>query len=155
MVHGDPVPVALEISDGSTNLYPQAEIYGDGVHITTVDLTHVGDGFYRYAGYVMPSNDIVTVVYIVYTDAIHTALAGYNRDIDTFCDTHDELDKFVEGTLTMKHILRLIGAALLGKSDGGGTASVLFRDIGDSKNRIEATITAVGNRTSVTLDASD
>ncbi len=64
------------------------------------------------------------------------------------------LDEVVEGTLTLRHILRLALATLAGKSAGGGTATITFRDNGDSKNRISATVDANGNRTAVTLDAA-
>ena len=61
------------------------------------------------------------------------------------------LDGIVEGTHTMREILRLLTAAMVGKSSGGGTATVTFRDIDDTKDRIVATVTTVGNRTTVTL----
>lgn len=64
------------------------------------------------------------------------------------------LDEVVEGTLTLRQILRLFLATLAGKSAGGGTATVTFRDNGDTKNRISATVDASGNRTAVTLDGA-
>lgn len=77
-------------------------------------------------------------------------------------DIHDQstalidaiLDEVVEGTLTLRQILRILLSALGGKSDGGGTANITFRDNGDTKNRIAATVDASGNRTAVSLDAS-
>lgn len=51
--------------------------------------------------------------------------------------------------------LKLALAVLTGKSSGGGTATLVFRDINDAKNRISATVDANGNRTAVgTRDAS-
>jgi hypothetical protein len=64
------------------------------------------------------------------------------------------LDDPVEGTFTMRQLLRLMASALFGKASGGGTATITFRDLGDSKNRITATVTANGDRTTVVLDAS-
>ena len=61
------------------------------------------------------------------------------------------LDENVEGTHTLREILRLLGAYAAGKSSGGGTATVTFRDMDDTKDRIVATVTSVGNRTGVTL----
>jgi len=61
------------------------------------------------------------------------------------------LDEIIEGTHTMRKIMRLLGAYAVGKSSGGGTASVTFRDIDDTKDRIVATVTEVGNRTDITL----
>ena len=64
------------------------------------------------------------------------------------------LDDPVEGSYTMRQLLRLMAAALFGKASGGGTATITFRDTGDSKDRITATVTSNGNRTVVVLDAS-
>ena len=64
------------------------------------------------------------------------------------------LDEVVEGTLTMRQMLRIMLAALAGKSAGGGTTTITFRDVADTKNRISATIDANRNRTSVTRDGS-
>ena len=64
------------------------------------------------------------------------------------------LDDPVEGSFTMRQLLRLMAAALFGKASGGGTATITFRDLGDSKDRITATVTSNGNRTTVVLDAS-
>jgi len=43
---------------------------------------------------------------------------------------------------------------LAGKTSGFGTGTVYFRDLGDSKNRIEAAVDGIGNRSSVTTDVS-
>ena len=64
------------------------------------------------------------------------------------------LDDPVEGSYTMRQLLRLMASALFGKASGGGTATITFRDLGDSKDRITATVTSNGNRTTVVLDAS-
>jgi hypothetical protein len=64
---------------------------------------------------------------------------------------HDEV---VEGSYTLRQLVRLMAAALLGKAAGMATTTGTFRDLGDTKNRITATITADGDRTAVTLDGS-
>jgi len=64
------------------------------------------------------------------------------------------LDEVVEGTLTFRQIQRIVLATLSGKSAGGGTATITFRDNADSKNRISATVDANGNRTAITLDGA-
>ena len=64
------------------------------------------------------------------------------------------LDDPVEGSYTMRQLLRLMAAALFGKASGGGTATITFRDTGDTKDRITATVTSNGNRTTVVLDGS-
>jgi len=60
----------------------------------------------------------------------------------------------VEGTLTNIQLKRILLSALAGKSTGGGTSSVAFRDIADSKNRITANVDENGNRTSITINGS-
>ncbi len=60
----------------------------------------------------------------------------------------------VEGALQFIHAIRIWLAALAGKSTGGGTTSVAFRDNADGKDRIAATVDTDGNRTEVTLDGS-
>jgi hypothetical protein len=64
------------------------------------------------------------------------------------------LDDPVEGAFTMRQLLRLMASALFGKASGGGTATITFRDLGDTKNRITATVTSNGDRTTVVLDGS-
>gem|GEM_PF-4790871 len=41
---------------------------------------------------------------------------------------------------------------LLGVASGGGTSTLVFRDKGDSKNRVSMTVDSAGNRSAVTLD---
>ena len=60
----------------------------------------------------------------------------------------------VEGAHTCKDFMRLIASILFGKVTGGGTANPKYRDMADSKNRIEGTVDANGNRTTVTKDAT-
>jgi hypothetical protein len=71
-----------------------------------------------------------------------------NQNADALLDRADAM-----GTgLTLRKILRGIGAALLGKVSGAGTASIVFRDVNDSKNVITATVDEDGNRSDVTTD---
>jgi hypothetical protein len=66
----------------------------------------------------------------------------------------EEVDN--DGTaISLRGAMKLILAVLTGKSSGGGTATIVFRDIADSKNRISATVDADGNRDAVgTRDAT-
>jgi hypothetical protein len=84
------------------------------------------------------------------------AIATGAIDADALAaDAVDEiLDEVVEGALTMRQILRLALATLAGKSSGGGTATIIFRDNADSKARITATVDANGNRTAMTVDGT-
>lgn len=60
----------------------------------------------------------------------------------------------IETSYTLKQSLRLILAALAGKLSGAGTTTVTVRDVGDSKDRLVATVDSSGNRTAVTKDVS-
>jgi hypothetical protein len=66
----------------------------------------------------------------------------------------DFWDEPMEGALTAREQMNINTAALAGKSSGGGTATIKFRDQADSKDRITATVTAEGDRTAVTADGS-
>jgi hypothetical protein len=54
----------------------------------------------------------------------------------------------------MRQALRIFLAVLAGKSSGGGTVTLTFRDNADSKARITATVDEDGNRTAMTLDGT-
>jgi hypothetical protein len=62
------------------------------------------------------------------------------------------LDGAVEGTITLRQATRVLLAYLAGRANGGGTATVNFRDQANSKNRIAMTVDSNGNRSAVTLD---
>lgn len=64
------------------------------------------------------------------------------------------LSAIMEGSTTVVQGLRIMLSVLAGKSTGGGTTGVAFRDLADSKNRVSATVDADGNRTATTLDGS-
>lgn len=81
-------------------------------------------------------------------DALSTGVPLSAATIDAI------LDEVVEGTLTLRQAVRLMLASLTGKATGGGTSTVNFRDVGDTKNRIVMTTDANGNRTAVTRDAT-
>jgi hypothetical protein len=79
-----------------------------------------------------------------------------NFTVDLTSGTIDSIhDEVVETTITFRQAVRLLLSFATGKSSGGGTSTVVFRDIADSKNRISATVDANGNRTAVgTRDGS-
>ena len=59
------------------------------------------------------------------------------------------LDEVVEGSYTMRQLLRGFAAVLLGKSTNAGAD---YRDTGDTKTRVNSTLDGSSNRTAVTLD---
>lgn len=64
---------------------------------------------------------------------------------------HDEV---IDSTYKFRELVRLIDSALFGKLSGGGTATLIMRDIADTKARLTATVDASFNRTAVTKDAT-
>ena len=62
------------------------------------------------------------------------------------------LDNIVEGAYTMRQMARGWASAMLGKSSGLATATAVYRDTGDSVDRITATVDSFGDRSAVTLD---
>lgn len=63
-------------------------------------------------------------------------------------------DELMETGYTARETVRIMAAALAGKLSGADTTNIKVRDLNDTKDRIDATVTAEGNRSSVTLDGS-
>jgi hypothetical protein len=64
------------------------------------------------------------------------------------------LEAFVEPGVTLKQAMRLVLAAQTGKVSVAGS-TVAIRNVNDTKTRITATTDTNGQRTAVTVDASD
>lgn len=82
-------------------------------------------------------------------DAVQADIAALN-DISVA----NILDATIESSLSLAACIRLQNSAMLGKLSGGATTTNTFRNIGDTKDRITATVDTDGNRTAVTLDGS-
>ncbi|KKN20057.1 hypothetical protein LCGC14_0939510 [marine sediment metagenome] len=99
------------------------------------------------------SADINAILTDTGTDGVVLKAAGLNADaVDEILD--EEVDN--DGTaITLRGAIKLILSILTAKSSGGGSATLVFRDVNDSKNRLSCTVDANGNRTAVgTRDAS-
>lgn len=84
---GSEVPVVLQLADGASDQFPQAEIRDNEANLlTTLNLIHQASGVYVPASaYVMPNENFIKITYIVYSDAGHlTESAIHQRDIDVF-----------------------------------------------------------------------
>ncbi len=64
------------------------------------------------------------------------------------------LDDVVEGTETVRGMLRIIVGFVSGLCSGGGTASIAYRDMADTKDRIVLTVDGDGDRSVSTVDGS-
>lgn len=60
----------------------------------------------------------------------------------------------IETGYTPRQMLRIVFSALAAKVSGAETTSMRFRDVGDTKDRITATVDVNGNRTAVSLDTT-
>lgn len=80
--------------------------------------------------------------------------ANTSETVGSIVQIIDPMADIVEDTLTLKDVLRILLAVLAGKSTGSGTPNVAFRDVGDAKDRVAATLDT-GDRTAISLDVSD
>jgi hypothetical protein len=89
-------------------------------------------------------------------EAIITEVNANETKIDALNNitVADIIAGIADGSYDLQEMMRIIFAACSGKSAGGGTATLTFRDSGDAKNRITATVDSSGNRTTITLDGS-
>lgn len=81
--------------------------------------------------------------------ALIDALPTANENADALLDRASAVDGY-----TVRQLLRLVGASLVGEVSGAATATVVFRAADDSKVRITATTTSDGDRSAVVLDAT-
>lgn len=89
--------------------------------------------------------------------AIPTDKAGYSLtagERTAIATALLDLVDAIETGISPRAALRISLAALAGKLSGAATTAVAIRNVGDTKDRISATVDADGNRTSVTVDGA-
>ena len=123
----------------------QIEAEVDANVVSAVGL-NVRTGTLNYVGTVNILNDKTGYTVSTVSDKTGYRLSATGVD--------DILDEVVEGSLTMRHMLRIFLSRLAGKASGGGTTSITFRDNADGKNRITMTVNSDGNRSAVTVDGT-
>ena len=93
-----------------------------------------------------------------FNEAVDQVIVGTNNDKTDYrlssTGVDDILDEVVEGTTTLRELLRGVASLFMSKSSGGGTATLVFRDYGDTKDRFTFTVDVSGNRTNVVRDLS-
>ena len=89
-----------------------------------------------------------TSYYAILNVGSSVAAAIENEAVDSIWD------EAMEGAVTARQQMNIQTSVLAGKSSGGGSAIIKFRDLADSKDRQTATVDTDGNRTSVTVDGS-
>lgn len=107
------------------------------------------------SGYTAPDNtDIVLIK--AKTDNLPASPAA-TSDVPTANANADALLDRTAGVdtgLTPRQWFRIAGAALFGKASGLASTTVKYRDFGDTKDRITATVDTSGDRTAITTDAT-
>lgn len=114
------------------------------------------------AGYI--DTEVATIVTQTSAASIRSALGLASANLDTQLDALPtaaenatalmDLSNGIETGVTPRQALRLILAAEAGKLSGAATTTITIRNVGDSKDRIVATVDADGNRSALTLDAT-
>lgn len=62
------------------------------------------------------------------------------------------LDLVIEDGWSFQDVLKVIGSIVSAKCTGGGTSSVVFRNLGDTLNRVTATVDTNHNRLTLSFD---
>lgn len=99
-------------------------------------------------------SDTAAILLDTGTDGVVVASASKTGYALSAAGVDDVLDEVVEGTTTLRQMMRLVASRLHGKASGGGTMTITYRDIGDTKDRLVYTVDSYGNRTAVTRDAT-
>lgn len=150
---GDLIPLELQLSDGSTVMFPQALVYdASGALLATKSLTHIAQGRYADDSLTMTNTPYTAVTYIVYSDAGHTTLAPYSITSDiwqraTFANTAIVtaiLAATVEGSVTVGRAFRALIRQLVAKRTGYLTGAVAVRDLADTKTSHTLAVTTDG-----------
>lgn len=120
----------------------------------TVEITESNNNLHDVAAGILNQNQ----VQVITTNAAGLISVSSGSGLDAGQDTkltriHTLLD-VIEGALDHQEVMRLLLASAAGKLSGAAGTNVLIRDSADSKDRINATVDADGNRTAVTLDAT-
>ena len=103
-------------------------------------------------GFVAIKTDTAAILDDTGTSGVVVAAAsktGYRLSATGVDDIWDEV---MEGSTTARQSIRLANTANGAKLSGAATTTVTIRDIGDTKDRVTATVDANGNRSAITLD---
>lgn len=136
-----------------TLLTPTIDIYrvSDSLLvISAVSMTEIGSGFYKYNFSSYDNN----YDYVIICDGGSSLYGSERYTISSIGAIKIDLTEILEGSVSIEDALRLMFAVLLNKSAGGGTTTITFKDLADSKNRVSATVDNKGNRSAVVIDGT-
>lgn len=126
----------------------------DTVTTYTGNTPQTGDNFARIgaAGAGLTALGDARIVNLDATVSSRLATAGYTAPDSAATIAAAVWATVIDGTNSAIKLMRGLAAAMLGKASGLETTNAKYRNIADSKNVIDATVDADGNRTAVTLD---
>lgn len=101
----------------------------------------------------------------VVSPATNTVLAGVGYDTDSATTgtmsspsaatiASAVWSSVIEGAITAEQLMRINASILNGKVTGAGTGTEVFRDLGDTKDRVIVTTDTAGNRTAIVRDGT-
>jgi hypothetical protein len=117
--------------------------------LLTVDMTFaayiaaIGAAVWEIATSTLATAGSIGKLIVDYLNASVSSRSTYNPAVDQ-----------VETGVTYKESERLILASQAGKLSGAPGGPIVIRDVNDTKNRINATVDAAGNRLAVTKDVT-
>jgi hypothetical protein len=130
-----------------------AALEGEGTAAATIRATGTLAAALKVTGDLLDSSNV--------GNAVWSAVAARNNEpgsmgekINDAGSASNPWTEVIESGFTAAEILRLIASVLAGKSSGGGSSPITFRDLADSKDRITATVDESGNRTEVVKDVA-
>ena len=148
----------LSLAGGVDNRYDSADAYDvydfAECSITGGDLVAVDSLGAPLVPYLNTFGTNITVELSTSPALIEAGTSGLTPTESTQLNDINAQLASIEGTFTHQQAMRIVLAALAGKLSGAGSPTVTFRDTGDNKDRIIATIDTGKNRTAVILDAS-
>lgn len=148
-----PAKVYDSIIGGTDNLEVDAvQISGDSTAADNLELQYdttglSGDTFPSSQAQVATVDGVVDAILVDTSTTLPADIAALNN-----ISVADIIAGITDGTFDLQEMMRIILAATAGKSSGGGTVTLVFRDAADTKARITATVDTVGNRTAMVLD---
>jgi hypothetical protein len=158
------VPLKAYLTDGTTDATGKTiavQISKNGAAFGNpsagaTNATEIANGWYTVALSVTDTATVGPLIVRGTATGCDNSELVYNvtADAATWATALLDLAAGVETGLTVRQGLRLFAAALLGKVSGAAVNAPVFRDTGDTKNRISAVTDSNGNRSSVTLDGS-
>jgi hypothetical protein len=137
---------------------PTYRIYEDetGTAILTGSMAKLDDanttGFYTERIQLTAANGFeVGKTYTVYYTVTVSSVAGTGSHTFKMEAAGLALTSVIEGSYDLQDVLKILLAPIAGKASGGGTATITYRDTGDSTDRVVATVDANGNRSAVVI----